>query len=152
MTEDFETSELDAQIRRAMQQRSEPTVTFDLAARAMAKAPLLATPMQEINRVRRWNRLFTAIAAILILSLTVWVVENRLHAGGFQSWSFTSLLSSDTTTSSDSTTISDTALTTTDWAFAGAIMAVAGIVVALTFKAISSTNEWISWPEAKKAY
>ena len=89
--------EFDELLRRSMTARPEAPAPSNLAARAMAIARSADAELAVIARVNRWNRVITAIAAVIIVSISGWVFHARWSTGGFQAWS-------ETTTSSASDT------------------------------------------------
>ena len=140
----FPPDEFDALLRRSLQRRPQPPAPADLAARAIDKATRAFDPatLQMLQRVNRWNRITTAVAAALIIAIAAWMFRAHLAAGGFQSWSD----STETTTDVTSSTTSDSSTLAADWMWVGAAMAVGAVVVVLAQRALSSNDDWTTWP------
>jgi len=134
--------EFDAMLRRAMRARPEPLAPSNLAARAMAVGGSASSAIAELSRLRRINRMLTALAVVSILALATWVIHSRLDAGGFQAWSDTT----DSTSVSDTSTTSTNAVTITELMFGGIAIALAGMVVVCMQRTISPPDQLqLSW-------
>jgi hypothetical protein len=145
---EFESDELDALLRRAMQSRPAPATPADLAARAIALAretEKALPPIAVLSRVRWWNRVATAVAAVVILAIAGWVLRANLRAGGFQPWTDTGVSSTDTSTSSTSTAsaTSSSSSNTTEWMFIGVGLAVTAVGILAVQRTIGGGDEWM---------
>ncbi len=152
---------LDALLRQAMKDRAEPAISFDLAAAAIAnaarfaEAPAVTPTLAALSRANRWNRVFTAIAAVIIVAVSVFIFHSRLAAGGFQAWSDTTDSTTDDTTvaSTATSTVIDGATTTTNqWMFIGIATAIGAVVVITAQRSLSAADEWAAaWGKAVPA-
>jgi hypothetical protein len=143
---EFESDELDALLRRAMQSRPAPATPADLASRALAIAretEAALPPIAVLSRVRWWNRVATAVAAVVILAIAGWVFRANLRAGGFQPWSDTGVSSSDTSASSTASASAATSSNTTEWMFIGVGLAVTSVGILAAQRTIGGGDEWM---------
>jgi hypothetical protein len=105
----FEPDEVDALLRRALQARPQPHPSGDLASRAMQLARAsdrAAVTLAQLNRQRRWVRLLTT-AAIVLVAVVLFVGGRRTVQ--LAPLSFGSTDSAQTETTSADATSTDTA-------------------------------------------
>jgi hypothetical protein len=138
--QEFEPDNLDALLRRALQDRPTPSAAADLVSRAMELAKEShSSTLAMASRVSRLNRLVTAIAAVMIICISGWVFRARLSAGGFQPWSDTATSSYDST----STSSADSSSNTGEWMFVGIALTVAAVGILAVQRTIGATDEWM---------
>src|SRR5690349_10719743 len=125
-----------------MRARPEVAAPSNLAARAMQIARTMEPePLAIIARVNRLNRIFTALAAVVIVAVSAWIFHARLSAGGFQPWSDTSTTSSSSDDSATSNTTTSTSESTSQqWMFVGIALAVASIGILAAQRTISPSD------------